>query len=679
MFGMLKINLERLSKIIPRVTYLWNLIRHGRTDARLSITEISNRLPVLAESLEKTYKATAPDFMQTGQALQSVFSGATGLAKDTTEIARLFSGDSDENLLDGLGRLVKQSVSGLKTGHSDISGSLKNIEAGAEYLGTLFSMSSQIERTASFLHIVGLNIGIESSRSEESREMFDIFVQEIKQLASKIVEISEGMSDGSKKAKDNQASAQKKITEGLNVFGSITVAAEETVTGAVDEIGRRLMNSSVQVLEQVGVHSKAISRQTGKIVVSIQFDDIARQQIEHVSSSLADVGKILNERSGGSNGNSDFALGRAKSILSIQKGQLRQVISEINEAYREITNAFGGIGNEVEELVKSASIIRGQSTDSGSSEDSFAQLRSGIERLHGLITQGQGMGSQMREAADQASAAAASLSKYVEEVRSISLELHLKALNAIIKSTHLGDEYEALEVLSHEVSRLSRESDAFVESVLDILGSINGLAKEMTDQSSKNEGRMEQGNKESSVLNEGIGKVSYAFSQLDENSEVAISHSQELKATVSEAKDSLDFLPKMTGKLGEYLDELEQMDRAMKAAGAQDVNLSHEDVEDVVQRYTMESERNVVRQRMLGGSGKPVKSSNKSVEKKVLPKPVEINDGKVAAGDSTADSNIDLFGDDQGSDSNVELLGDEPAADSNVELFGDESSADSNV
>ncbi len=687
MFDMLKIGLKRFGEMIPGIPDLWNMIRHGRTGSRLSVSGISNRLLVLAESLEKTYKATEPNFMQTGQELQSVFSEATGLAKDTTEIAKLFTGDSDENLLDGLGRLVRKSVSGLKTGHADISGSLKNIDAGAEYLGTLYSMSPQIERTASFLHIVGLNIGIESSRSEESREMFDIFVHEIKQLASKIVEISEGISDGAKIAKDNQASAQEKITKGLNLVGSLTVAAEETVKGAVDEIGH-LMNRSVQVLEQIGGHSKEISRQTSEIVVSIQFDDIARQQIEHISSALADVGRSLNEVTGrGSNGTEASAMGRAQSIISIQKGQLRQVISEIDEAYRKISNAFGGIGNEVRGLVKSSSAIGSKSGDVNSSEDSFAALRSGIEHLHGLITQGKEMGSLMREAADQASAAASSLSKYVEEVRNISLELHLKALNAIIKSTHLGEEYEALEVLSHEVTRLSRESDAFVESVLDILGSINGLAQKMSERSFKNTGRLEQENRESSALNKGIGKVSYAYSQLEKNSRAAVSRSQGLRTTVSEARDSLGFLPELTGRLGAFLEELEEMEGVMKGAGARDTNLSHEDIEDVVQGYTMESERDIARQRLLGVPAEPVKSSKNSLAKKALSESAVMfgddssteSNVEMFGDEPAAESNVEMFGDDSSTDSNVELFGDEPAADSNVELFGDEPAADSNV
>ena len=122
MLDILKISLKKLSRIISCISKLWNLIRNVRTESGFSIAEISNRLPVLAESLEKTYNATEPDFIQTGQEFQSVFSEATGLAKDTSEIATLFTGDSDENLLDGLGRLVRESVSGLKTGHTVISG-----------------------------------------------------------------------------------------------------------------------------------------------------------------------------------------------------------------------------------------------------------------------------------------------------------------------------------------------------------------------------------------------------------------------------------------------------------------------------------------------------------------------------------------------------------------------------
>ncbi len=668
---MLRIVLKRSNKIISGIVKLMDLIRYRWTDSRLSIADISNRVPVLAESLEKTFKATEHNFMQTGQEFQSVISEATELAKGTSEIAKLFTGDSDENLLDVLGRLIRQSVSGLKTGHTGIAGSLKIIDAGAEYLGTLHHMSPQIERTASFLHIVGLNIGIESSRSEESREMFDIFVHEIKQLASKIVEISQGMSDGAKRAKENQSFAQEQINEGLNKFGSLTIVAEETVKVAVDEISQ-LMNRSVNVLEKVGRHSKEISRQAGEIVVAIQFNDIARQQIEHISAALIDAGRMLNGVSThGSDGSGGFAPGRAQAIISLQKAQLRLVINEIDDAHRNITNAFSEIGNEVDGLVKSGSTIGGQGGDAGCSEDSFAELRSGIEHLHGIITQGHEMGYQMRDAADQASSAASSLSQYVEEVRSISLDLHLKALNAIIKSTHLGEKYEALEVLSHEVTRLSHESDAFIDGVLEILGSMNDLALEMTELSSKEAGRQEQENNEIAVLNENIRKISYSYSRLEENSQTAISRSQGLKATVTQARDSLGFLPELSGRLLEYLDELDEIDQAVMATDRQEGNLSHDDVNDVAQRYTMESERDVARQKMLSVAAKQVESRNMNVEKKVLSSPIEMFEE-----DTASDLNIEMFEDDPATDLNIDMFGYDQVADSNIEMFESTSSAE---
>ena len=584
--------------------------RSIRSGSALSIFEMSSHPSALADSLKEIYESLDPRFMQIGGKLQSIHSEATQLTEQTLKSARLIGSESGEGILADIGSLTRESLAELQNCRVDVSDSMGRINAVAGHLGDLYAKCSVIEKIAMSLKVVILNIAVESSRSAESTDMFSDFVKDIKKLAEEIMAISEKIRDDCKKEQKGQIFIHKEISGSLSQLIDLAADAEEAVQSAVLEI-EHLMGLSVKALEDVSAHSKEISFQVEKIVMAIQFHDITRQQVEHVIESLRDVESLCAGETSGAEPRTDKndALNRAHSILRLQASQLNKTRSEIDAAYYQIMSAFEVIGSEVGRLVVGASGFGRNKADGDITEDPFAALKSALLHLNPLLGQGYDLRNRMQERAVQASSTSSRLSHYVGQVRGISDGLHLKALNAIVKTAHLNGRGRTLEVLAQEVNRLSDQSNEFVPNVVDILDTITALTRELVGESpvcractgrSEVTGETQAAGGEAKMsIDAGIQDISSVYDRFREDSSVALERSQTLQTAILQAKSDLCFLPELTDQLTAHTGELEKMVESLSPY-IDRKKMTQKEVDEFIQRYTMESERAVHKQIIEG-------------------------------------------------------------------------------
>jgi len=595
--------------------------RSVRSGSALSIFKMSSHPSALADSLEEVYESLDPRFTQIGRELQSIHSEAAQVTEQTLKSARLISSESGEGILVDIGSLTKESLVELQSCRADVSDSMGRVNAVAGHLGDLYAKCSVIEKIAMSLRVVILNIAVESSRSAESTDMFSDFVEDIKKLTEEIMAISERIRDDCKKEQKGQILIHKEISGGLSLLSDLAADAEEAVQSAALEI-EHLMGLSIKALEDASAHSKEISSQVEKIVMAIQFHDITRQQVEHVIESLRDVEKLCAGKISGAEPKTDKndALNRAYSILLLQASQLKRTISEIDTAYHEIMSAFEVIGSEVGRLVAGVSGFGRNKADgdpsatarherAGVTKDPFAVLKSALLRLNPLLVQGRDLRNRMQERAVQASETSFRLSRYVEQVRGISNGLHLKALNAIVRTAHLNGRGRALEVLAQEVNRLSDQSSEFVPNVVDLLDRISVLALKLvgespvcracTGRSEVTGGAQVAGGKAKMSIDAGTQDISSVYDLFREDSSAALERSQTLQTAISQTRSGLCFLPELTDQLAAHTDELGKMVQLLSPY-VDRKNMTQEEIDELIQRYTMDRERAVHKQVIEG-------------------------------------------------------------------------------
>ena len=132
--------------------------------------------------------------------------------------------------------------------------------------------------------MVSLNIAVESSRSSKCEDLFSFFVEEIKKLSNRVNVISRNICDDSDTSHAKQLDILKDIINRRNQLQTISTTADEMVKDNIDRI-KHLFEVSRGELKRSTEYSKQISHHIGGVIESIQFEDITRQQIEHVRKS----------------------------------------------------------------------------------------------------------------------------------------------------------------------------------------------------------------------------------------------------------------------------------------------------------------------------------------------------------------------------------------------------------
>lgn len=160
---------------------------------------------------------------------------------------------------------------------------------------SISQMVEEVEFIADQTRLLALNAAIEAARAGEQGRGFAVVAEEVTKLANRsriaanqIREMCEGVSESTQKAMDE--------LEGL---AAVDMTATLESQDRIKNFSQVILGRNVQLEERVirGTdHAKALADDIARIVVSLQFQDITRQKLEHVyepleviQSSLQDV------------------------------------------------------------------------------------------------------------------------------------------------------------------------------------------------------------------------------------------------------------------------------------------------------------------------------------------------------------------------------------------------------
>ncbi len=568
-------------------------------------------LPQLASSLQAGLDQIEPRFEDLGQNLQAVYGDSEELTKGIMASADSMTEGGQDSLLHYVGKMVNDSLSVLSGYRQTISGSLENINAGTGYLAQLCAICERMKKSSYFLNIVGLNISVEGSRSRDALDMFGDFGQEIKGLAGKIGKISATIHDDSKKVQADQLAVFRDITEGMKTFDELSESTKNAVQLAREKM-ESISRLASKTLETAGSHAREISGIVGEIVMSIQFHDIARQQVEHIISALGDVSSQWDASNGGVQAPETEKKGRAYRILTLQTAQLKQVKAEAQRVHETMEDAFGRLGAKVDLLMENVGASRSDYLGGESLEQGVRQFQQDLEKLSQILAKGQELEARISKTMEDSSQAVSTLSQYTDQVSNINIDLQYKAINAIIMTSKLGDKGATLEVLARNVRDLSNDSNTLVKEVLEVIASITGLAGlSGPDPSGQKEDAGHSDSLETS-MDKGISRISNAYEQYKHHCDTSENMSARIVESIETTRVKLDFIPEWIRGSAQVLESLETLLGTLEPWKEMAQNLPADTEDEIAQRYTMESERRIHEQFTGAGEdmeGEPVEEA----------------------------------------------------------------------
>ncbi len=567
------------------------------TTQKDNMEPLATCLSDITESLKSFSDGAETDFILLGIGLQSVHTNVSELTDNMLDAAKRMGSDEDTGVLPGVKNIVNNSLKEIKSCQDQTDTNLTQINALVERMGDLYVTSEQIKKFAKFLHAVALNIFVENARTDESFKLFSDIAQEIKELYGKITTIANGVYENVENAHAIHVSIHDKIAHGMTKLHTLTREAHEAVHESIAEAGQ-LMSFSAKTIEDAGMRSREISGQVSEIVMGVQFHDNMRQRIDHIIGQMNDLSTLYAPAAAQSDAGEAETVDNAYvcSVIKDQGTALKDVILEVEDVFEKNMQATEEIKKEVDKLLQGFWVLKSMDTEGHDrkvhiGDDPFSSLKAALTQLHKILDESKRLFEELQDSAVQAADIAAMLSEQLKDVRDISRDTHIKALNSIISADRLGEKGSTLRVLSQEMKELAAQSDVFVDEVENIIESIAESAREI----GRREMVMDEAEDTEKIamltLDSAIEKISSEYEKFRKDSDDSYHRAMDLKKAISATLLSLDFFHGLSGGLNEYHKTFEKLYR------------EYGGVEEFSSRGTIPEEKKEVRQDKSNGFG----------------------------------------------------------------------------
>jgi methyl-accepting chemotaxis protein len=432
----------------------------------------------------------------------------------------------------------------------------------------LHGHGQQMQRVASLLEVSGYGFAVESARSIASQQAFGTFVTELRKLAAKVGALGEAIAGQAHAAQEESERLGRTMTASLAELGQLTARADATVR-QTSVRAESVLHASWTALQEADRDTARIAAHASDAVYHLQFGDIVRQKLEHVVDAFGEA-----------------APEHGDHVLSVQAGQLELVGEEIASARQQLDRAFGGLAEETRGLAETIGHFGRDSESEDAGKDPLAELRAAFTNIGQVHLRGRELCADARATSGRATETAGHLSGYLAEVEEINRQMHLQALNAIIKTALLGNDGRTLEILSMHVQRVFEESSGLVGETVGVIESLSTDANACGGAAAVPEDT-------AAAVQHNLDELARVRDEFHHAMRAAAEQSDRQSATLSQARVSLGFL----SELGEEVAALRREVAAVRPSAPGRAAAPEGGVHPAVpaSRYTIASEREVHR------------------------------------------------------------------------------------
>jgi len=252
------------------------------------LKEKSMITPVLVAQLREVIDQTETAAIEIGDKFMSIVGRARNQASVASEAFQKLSSNgngSGEALLDISKKALSGVISSLQDTASLTGRTLSEMELIIEDTVSIRKIVSEIEYIAGQTNLLALNAAIEAARAGDSGRGFAVVADEVRKLSDR----------SNAAANDIRKLVVKVETDIKGIYGTthnsvsenrrISCEAEKTVEQTLKSIDTTMSEVSAQ-LDSLTGGARSLAQDIGSIVVSMQFQDITRQRIEHVIEPL---------------------------------------------------------------------------------------------------------------------------------------------------------------------------------------------------------------------------------------------------------------------------------------------------------------------------------------------------------------------------------------------------------
>jgi hypothetical protein len=197
----------------------------------------------------------------------------------------------------------------------------------------------------------------------------------------------------------------------------------------------------------------AISNSFKKLIVSLQFHDITRQQVEHAADALRGLVSESDREGGGL----FRACADSAAVLALQSSQLADAGAKFDVSVESVVRNLDEIAGNVLEMAEGSRTLSGLSADETNSF--LVQLEKACAAILATLTTCAGAQAAIQVSGTEITQTIGRARGPLGEIRSIGLRMQRMALNARIRATHLGASGDVLSVLAESMQQVASECE----------------------------------------------------------------------------------------------------------------------------------------------------------------------------------------------------------------------------
>jgi hypothetical protein len=402
---------------------------------------------------------TEQDFLRIGSKLAEYIGAVNLISSDLTALADRQQGlHASQALTHSL-----ECSSQMSARNADRSGGLDNMRQEVRQLKQTLS---GFQGTVSTVHTLAVLTRIETARQGSSGEGFGNLAEDMKSLAADVqtrVKSALDIADSLLPPVESAIQRISSLDEGQAKNLPSIISGALTSLSSLREIQDTAHDSSVRL----GTRYQAISGAFKKLIVSIQFHDITRQQVEHVVEVLR---RLCSESEG-----VDLAIVRDQrgtaAVLALQSLQLADAGEKFAASVESVTQNLHDVATHVLEMADESRTLSGVSGDEKNSflfdmERGCTAILTSLNHHANAESETQAIGVVLAETIGR-------MHGSIKEIQEIEIEMHFTALNARICATRIGRSGDALGALARLMQQRASEFRERSVSLVEALGSMS--------------------------------------------------------------------------------------------------------------------------------------------------------------------------------------------------------------
>lgn len=406
-------------------------------------------------NLAEVIRTSERDFLKVGAGLGAVLETVEEIARQAHAITGSASGERMAGAADALREVL---VYAREMRSAEVSAELDTILSGTDSIRRRLEGLQGIVRR---FRVLGVLMQIESARLQAAGEGFGSLAGEVKSLGGEIGEQSENILAVSGRMRT-------RVTRTLQqVF-----AAEESrmarlpaLIGGIDsglQSLREQREKSSNASEELAARYRNASRRVSDLVASLQYQDITRQQLEHVREALAQAADI-------------------DSVVELERAQLRSTAAGFQSSVRQIRESLSSIAQDASTMAQEAQDLLGM-TRKGE-ESFFAEMEAGISEVLLLLADCSAADESRSAGLAELDEAVAQMNGLAHTIQAVTIRMQRIALNAAIRAIQIGTRGDALATVAGAIQHLAGDTGEIADDVSRGLAGVVGAVREMAARS----------------------------------------------------------------------------------------------------------------------------------------------------------------------------------------------------